>query len=34
MIWYNDLNDGIILSTRIRLARNIDKTPFPSRLKD
>ena len=34
MIWYNDLNDGIILSTRIRLARNIDKTPFPSKLND
>lgn len=33
MIWYNDLNDGIILSTRIRLARNIEKTPFPSILK-
>lgn len=32
MIWYDDLNDGIILSTRIRFARNIDKTPFPSRL--
>ncbi len=33
MIWYNDLNDGIILSTRIRLARNLEKTPFPSKLK-
>ncbi len=33
MIWYNDLNDGIILSTRIRLARNIEKTPFPAILK-
>ena len=33
MIWYNDLNDGIILSTRVRLARNIEKTPFPSMLK-
>ncbi len=33
MIWYNDLNDGIILSTRIRLARNLDKTPFPRKLK-
>ena len=33
MIWYNDLNDGIILSTRIRLARNLDKTPFPAILK-
>ena len=32
MIWYNDLNDGIILSTRIRLARNLDKTPFPKML--
>lgn len=33
MIWYNDLNDGIILSTRIRLARNLEKTPFPAILK-
>lgn len=32
MIWYNDLNDGIILSTRIRLARNLEKTPFPCKL--
>ena len=32
MIWYNDLNDGIILSTRIRLARNLEKTPFPKML--
>ncbi len=34
MIWYNDLNDGIIISTRIRLARNIAKTPFPSALPE
>lgn len=34
MIWYNDLNDGIVISSRIRLARNIDKTPFPALLKD
>lgn len=34
MIWYNDLNDGIIISSRVRLARNIDKTPFPAALKD
>ena len=32
MIWYNDLNDGIVISTRVRLARNIDKTPFPATL--
>ena len=25
MIWYNELNDGIVISTRVRLARNIDK---------
>ncbi len=30
MIWYDDLNDGIIISTRVRLARNIAKTPFPA----
>lgn len=34
MIWYDDLNDGIIISTRVRLARNIDKTPFPAALSD
>lgn len=34
MIWYNDLNDGIVISSRIRLARNIEKTPFPAALKD
>lgn len=34
MIWYKDLNDGIVISTRVRLARNIDKTPFPSALDD
>jgi protein arginine kinase len=34
MIWYNDLNDGIIISTRVRLARNLDKTPFPAALSD
>ncbi len=34
MIWYNDLNDGIVISTRIRLARNLDKTPFPAALGD
>lgn len=34
MIWYNDLNDGIVISSRIRLARNLDKTPFPASLKD
>ncbi|MDD6762477.1 MAG: protein arginine kinase [Clostridiales bacterium] len=34
MIWYNDLNDGIVISTRVRLARNLDKTPFPAALND
>lgn len=32
MIWYKDDNDGIVISTRIRLARNIEKTPFPNAL--
>lgn len=32
MIWYNDVNDGIVISTRVRLARNLDKTPFPNAL--
>ena len=34
MIWYNDVNDGIVISTRVRLARNLDKTPFPAALSD
>lgn len=34
MIWYKDNNADIAVSTRIRLARNIDKTPFPNALKD
>jgi protein arginine kinase len=30
MIWYKELNDSdIIVSTRIRLARNLEKYPFP-----
>ena len=29
MIWYKDKNDGIIISTRVRLARNLDRVPFP-----
>lgn len=34
MIWYKNNNSDIIVSTRIRLARNLDKTPFPNALKD
>ncbi|MCH5210222.1 MAG: protein arginine kinase [Oscillospiraceae bacterium] len=34
MIWYKDNNCDIVVSTRIRLARNLDKTPFPNALKD
>jgi protein arginine kinase len=34
MIWYKDKNDGIIISTRIRLARNLEGVPFPNALKD
>lgn len=30
MIWYKDLSNDIIISTRIRLARNLAKTPFPA----
>ena len=33
MIWYKDKNDGIIISTRIRLARNLDGIPFPNALR-
>lgn len=35
MIWYKEKNDNdIIVSTRVRLARNIDKYPFPNSLND
>jgi protein arginine kinase len=34
MIWYKDKNDGIVISTRIRLARNLDGVPFPNSLKN
>ncbi len=30
MIWYKENNNDIIISTRIRLARNIKKYPFPN----
>lgn len=33
MIWYKD-NDNIVISSRIRLARNLDDTPFPNALQD
>ena len=33
-VWYKDNNSDIAVSTRIRLARNLDKTPFPNALKD
>lgn len=33
MIWYKEQNDNdIMISTRIRLARNLDKYPFPAML--
>lgn len=34
MIWYKDNNSDIVISTRIRLARNLDKVPFPNALTD
>lgn len=34
MIWYKNNNADIAVSTRIRLARNLDGTPFPDALKD
>lgn len=34
MIWYKDKNDGIVISTRIRLARNLAGIPFPNALAD
>ncbi len=35
MIWYKEENDNdIIVSTRVRLARNLEKYPFPNTLND
>lgn len=34
MIWYKENSDDIIVSTRIRLARNIGKYPFPAMLNE
>ncbi|MCC8169976.1 MAG: protein arginine kinase [Oscillospiraceae bacterium] len=34
MIWYENNDNDIAVSTRIRLARNLDGTPFPNALKD
>ena len=35
MIWYKEKNDNdIIVSTRVRLARNLDKYPFPGILNE
>ncbi len=35
MIWYKEKNDNdIMVSTRIRLARNLDKFPFPQTLSE
>lgn len=33
MIWYKESNDDIVVSTRVRLARNLEKYPFPALLK-
>ncbi len=34
MIWYKNNSADIVVSTRIRLARNLDKIPFPNALSD
>ncbi len=34
MIWYKENNDNIVISTRIRLARNLDNLPFPNALEN
>lgn len=34
MIWYKDNDNDIVISTRIRLARNLADTPFPNALRD
>ncbi len=34
MIWYKENNPDIVISTRVRLARNLDGVPFPDTLGD
>lgn len=34
MIWYKEERDNIVISTRIRLARNIKKYPFPGSMTE
>ncbi len=34
MIWYKNNNESTVISTRIRLARNLEGVPFPASLKD
>ena len=34
MIWYKNNESDIVISTRIRLARNLDNVPFPNALSD
>jgi len=34
MIWYKDTSDDIVVSTRVRLARNIGEYPFPAMLNE
>ena len=34
MIWYKEKNDDIVISTRIRLARNMKKYPFPNAMTE
>lgn len=33
MLWYETENNDVTLSTRVRLARNLDGVPFPARLE-
>ena len=35
MIWYSEKNDNdIMVSTRVRIARNIKKYPFPNMMSE
>lgn len=34
MIWYSENNPEIVISTRVRLARNLDNIPFPHKLEN
>jgi protein arginine kinase len=34
MAWYNEKSDAVVISSRVRLARNIDGLPFPHKMNE